>query len=91
MIFEWNPDKAANNLRKHDVAFHEAATVFNDPLSMTFPDPEHSTGEHRFITVGMSNQRRLLVVAHTDREEIIRLISARKTTRRERRFYEKES
>ncbi|APB34119.1 hypothetical protein GlitD10_1793 [Gloeomargarita lithophora Alchichica-D10] len=88
MEFEWNPDKAKLNLEKHDVSFHEAATVFNDPLSVTFPDPDHSIGENRYVIIGISRFSQLLVIAHTDRGEKVRIISARKTTRLERKFYE---
>ncbi|MBW4621140.1 MAG: BrnT family toxin [Cyanosarcina radialis HA8281-LM2] len=88
MEFEWNPDKAALNVEKHGVSFQEAATVFNDPLSVTFPDPDHSMGESRYVIIGISRLAELLVVAHTDREEKIRIISARKATRQEKRFYE---
>jgi uncharacterized protein len=86
--FEWDPRKATHNRRKHRVSFHEAATVFGDPLAVTYHDPDHSISEQRFITVGMSNARRLLIVAHADRGENIRIISARETTRRERIHYE---
>jgi uncharacterized DUF497 family protein len=86
--FEWDPKKAANNLRKRGISFKEAATVFGDPLSMTFEDPDHSIDERRFITIGESRQRELLIVAHTDRGVVVRIISARKATRRERQFYE---
>ncbi|MBW4647508.1 MAG: BrnT family toxin [Kastovskya adunca ATA6-11-RM4] len=89
--FEWNPDKAALNIEKHDISFQEAATVFNDPLSVTFPDPHHSIGESRYIIIGVSRFDQLLVVAHTDRVEKVRIISARKATRQERRFYEEGS
>jgi len=88
MEFEWNPDKAAQNIEKHGVSFQEAATVFNDPLSMTFPDPDHSLGESRYVIIGLSRFGQLLVVAHTDRAEKVRIISARKATRQERKFYE---
>ncbi|HBL13467.1 MAG TPA: hypothetical protein DD379_19130 [Cyanobacteria bacterium UBA11162] len=91
MEFEWNPDKAALNLEKHGVSFQEAATVFNDSLSMTFPDPDHSIGESRYVIIGLSRFGQLLVVAHTDREAKVRIISARKATRQERRFYEEGS
>lgn len=91
MEFEWNPDKAALNLEKHGVSFQEAATVFNDPLSMTFPDPDHSIGESRYVIIGLSRFGQLLVVAHTDRETKVRIISARKATRQERSFYEQGS
>lgn len=90
MDFEWDPRKAAQNLDKHKVSFHEAATVFGDPLSMTFSDPDHSVDENRYITFGLSLSGRLLVIAHTDRADRIRIISAREATRRERRFYEEE-
>lgn len=88
MEFEWNPDKAVLNLTKHSVSFQEAATVFNDSLSVTFPDPDHSIGENRYVIIGMSSFGQLLVVSHTDRENRIRIISARIATRQERRFYE---
>jgi uncharacterized DUF497 family protein len=88
MQFEWNPDKAALNLKKHGVSFDEAATVFNDSLSVTFPDSDHSYGEERYVIIGLSSVNRLLIVAHTDRADRVRLISAREATRFERRFYE---
>ncbi len=88
MIFTWDPDKAATNLKKHGVDFREAATVFDDPLSTTFPDSDHSTSEPRFLTIGMSAPGRLHVVAHTEEGQTIRIISARPVTRRERKFYE---
>jgi len=83
----WDTDKAAKNLRKHQVSFDEAATVFDDPMFITFVDEEHSSDEERYITIGLSNRGRLLVIAHTDREGQIRVISARKATRREGKFY----
>ena len=86
--FEWDPNKALENIQKHRVAFEEAATVFRDDLSITVPDPDHSTAEDRFITVGLSNLRRLLMIAHTERGDSIRIISARELTHRERRQYE---
>ena len=88
MEFEWDPRKDAANQRKHGVGFREAATVFGDPLAMTFPDTDHSISEGRFLTIGVSAGRRLLVVAHTGSDETIRIISARPVTPRERRFYE---
>jgi uncharacterized DUF497 family protein len=88
--FEWDPDKAKKNIEKHRVSFNEAATVFGDPLSMTFYDPDHSIDENRFITVGLSRFGKLLIVSHTDRDDRIRIISARETTRRERKFYEEQ-
>nr|WP_318728443.1 BrnT family toxin [Roseofilum sp. Guam] len=88
MEFEWNPDKAKLNYEKHQVSFPEAATVFNDPLSVTFPDPDHSVGESRYIIIGLSRWQQLLIVAHTERSDQVRIISARKVTRQEQRFYE---
>ena len=73
MRFKWDFKKASGNLKKHGVYFDEAATVFYDPLSATFDDPDHSRGEHRLITVGVSSQGRLLVVAHTEREALFAL------------------
>ena len=86
--FEWDPNKALENFRKHQVAFEEAATVFGDYLSVTVPDPDHSMEEERFITVGSSSGKRLLVIAHAERGGSIRIISARELTPRERRQYE---
>jgi len=88
--FEWDPGKAKKNIRKHQVSFNEAVMVFGDPLSMTFYDPDHSIDENRFITVGLSRLGKLLIVSHTDRDDRIRIISARKATRREREFYEEQ-
>ena len=88
MVFEWDPDKAAETLRVHGVSFEEAATVFFDPLSATGVDPDHSVGESRFITFGVSSDGRLLVVAHTEREDAVRIISARAATAAERKIYE---
>ena len=87
MQFEWDRAKAAANLRKHRVSFQEASTVLQDPLSTSFPDAA-SEGEQRFVTIGISALGHLLVVAHTERGDTIRLISARRATRRERGFYE---
>ena len=86
--FEWDPEKAAANLAKHDVAFEEASTVFGDPLSLTVPDPRHSQDETRFAILGMSALGRLLAVYHAERAARIRIISAREATRRERADYE---
>ena len=80
--------KARTNLAKHGVSFEEAATVLGDPLSLTIPDPEHSLTERRHITMGKAFNGKLLVVVHTDRDDNIRVISARRASRRERRFYE---
>lgn len=88
MEFEWDSQKADSNLKKHAVSFQEGASVLGDPLSITYPDPDHSLREHRFITVGMSRSGSVFMVAHTDRGDNIRIISARKATRKERRYYE---
>jgi len=89
--FEWDPQKAAANVRKHGVSFQEAATVFADLLSITAPDPDHSSAENRSIIVGMSNRGRLLIVAHMERGDRVRIISARELTRAERKAYEEET
>lgn len=91
MEFEWDINKADHNFKKHGVDFTEAATVFADPLSITYSDPDHSLDEDRFIIIGLSVRDRLLIVAHTDRVEITRIISAREVTKRERNLYESES
>jgi len=88
MNFEWDPQKAASNQRKHGVSFQEAASVLSDSLSITYHDPDHSIMERRFITVGMAQSGQVLMVAHTDRGDNIRIISARRTTRQERKYYE---
>jgi len=88
MQIEWDPAKAEKNIRKHGVSFEEAATVFYDPLTATGADPDHSEGEKRLITFGMSSSGRLLVVSHTARDDAIRIISARIATRPERHIYE---
>jgi uncharacterized DUF497 family protein len=86
--FEWDPRKAAANLAKHKVSFEEAATVFGDPLGGIVADPRHSSGEERFVLIGLTEVRRLLAVMYADRTGVIRIISARPATRRERRNYE---
>jgi len=91
MDFEWDPRKAALNLRKHGVSFLEAGTVFDDEMAITVPDPDHSKDEDRYITIGWSNCRRLLMVSHTDRGYKIRIISARELTRNERKGYEEKN
>ncbi|OGQ07131.1 MAG: hypothetical protein A2026_04895 [Deltaproteobacteria bacterium RBG_19FT_COMBO_46_12] len=88
MEFEWDSKKATENIQKHGVAFQEAATVFGDPLSITFGDPDHSLSEDRHITFGLSLQKRLIVVSHTERGERTRIISARLMDRKERKIYE---
>ena len=88
MEFEWNSKKADANKRKHGVTFQEAATIFSDPMALSFADPDHSFDEDRDITFGFSRLERLLVVSHTARGERTRIISARLTTRQERKIYE---
>jgi uncharacterized protein len=89
MLFEWNAAKAAANLRKHQVSFEEAKTVFYDEFAVQFFDDEHSSEEERFIMLGMSSNARLLVVCHCERSrgDVVRIISARRATRRETTFY----
>jgi uncharacterized DUF497 family protein len=87
MEFSWDPKKAAKNLKGHKVSFEEAATIFGDPLAITFNDPDHSVGEQRFLTFGLSSVGRLLIVSHTQRGAYTHLISARTATRRERKIY----
>jgi uncharacterized DUF497 family protein len=89
--FEWDPKKAKTNLKKHGVSFEEGVTVFYDPLSATFNDPDHSIDEHRYITIGLSSRNRLLVVAHAERGEILRIISARPATAYERKRHERQT
>jgi len=88
MQFEWDPPKAEINVKKHGVSFDEAATVFLDQLAVSGADPDHSLGESRYITFGISSLGRLLAVAHTHRTGAIRIISARRLTRSERKIYE---
>ncbi len=88
MNFEWEEAKAEANLEKHKVSFEEASTVFQDVLSLTGRDPDHSIGEHRLVTFGMSARNRALLVSHTERTGKIRIISARPATRAERKIYE---
>lgn len=88
MIYEWDPRKAKENLRKHGVSFEEAATVFLDLLALTFSDPDHSDEEDREITIGFTKKHRVVFVSHCQGEDRIRLISARRATRKERKQYE---
>ena len=88
MKFEWDSAKAAGNLSKHGVSFDEGATVFLDQLAVSGPDPDHSFEESRYITFGISSLGHLLAVSHTYRQGAIRLISARRVTRAERKLYE---
>jgi uncharacterized DUF497 family protein len=88
MEFEWDENKSDANHKKHGIFFHEAAAIFGDPLAITFPDPDHSIREHRFITFGYSRANRLLTVVHTERHGKTRIISARQATRHERNIHE---
>lgn len=88
MQFEWDEQKAASNLTKHRVSFEDAVTVFDDPLSDSVPDPDHSVEEQRFIIIGATESGKILVVAHTDDGQTVRIISAREATHGERQFYE---
>jgi uncharacterized DUF497 family protein len=88
MKFTWDARKEEENVRKHGVAFEEATTVFGDPLAGTIPDPEHSVGEPRFLTIGHSSNHRLVVVSHTEEGDNFRIISAREATTHERKTYE---
>jgi uncharacterized protein len=88
MNFDWDENKASSNLSKHGVSFEEAKTVFNDLLYVDFYDPDHSDNEERYLTIGESNQGRLLIISYTESRDLIRLISAREVTRSEREAYE---
>lgn len=89
MTYEWDPKKATSNLRKHGVSFREAVTAFSDPLAMTFDDPDHSSDERRFVTIGTSNKNRVVFLAHADRDDDrVRIISARVATKTERHAYQ---
>ena len=88
LLFEWDRTKAGANIKKHRVSFEEASSIFGDPMSTTIEDPQVSSGEYRFVTIGQSLLGQLLVVVHTGRDDRIRIISARKATRSEQRQYE---
>lgn len=90
MRFEWDPQKAERNLKRRRISFAEASTIFYDPLAKTIADPDHSVTENRELTIGQSHAGRLLIVSHTQRQDSIRIISARLPTRRERRQYEED-
>lgn len=89
LTYEWDKRKEAANIKNHGVSFHEASTVFLDPLSMSFYDPDHSDDEDRFITLGMATTGKMLFISHTDRGAVTRIISAREATRKECEGYEK--
>ena len=88
MEIVWNPAKASTNVSKHGVSFEEAAAIFGDPLAYTFRDPDHSIGESRFLTIGLSGRATVIIVSYSERGQVIRLISARRATRQERKIYE---
>ena len=87
--FEWDVDKARINLKKHDISFEEAVSIFNDPNSITIYDENHSDTEDRFVDIGISSEKRILVVVYMERQNIIRIISCRKGTKKEKAAYEK--
>ncbi len=91
LLFEWNPEKARSNEQKHGITFDEASSVFADTFSLTIHDPLHSRDEERFIIIGISGKNRILTVVHTEREGKLRLISARKATKKERFYYENDA
>jgi|SRR3970282_2745207 len=91
LLFEWDPGKARKNIIIHGVSFDEASTAFKDTLSLTIYDPLHSDEEDRFILIGNSCKNRLLVIVHTERGDKVRIISARKTTKKERIQYEENA
>jgi hypothetical protein len=91
LLFEWDTEKSQHNIKKHGISFNEASTVFADPLSLTIHDPLHSDNEDRFIILGASHNNKTLVVVHTELKENIRIISARKATKKERLYYENNS
>ena len=90
MKFEWDPKKAQSNLRKHKVSFEEGATALMDPMAATGDDPDHSISENRYVTFGVSERGRLLVMAHTEEDDTIRIISARVASKGERKVYEED-
>lgn len=90
MMFEWDNNKADNNIIKHGVSFLEAVTVFNDPLALTFDDPDHSISENRYLTLGISQTGKYIIISHTETDAKIRIISSRLMTRCERKIYEED-
>jgi len=91
LLFEWDPDKAKKNLKIHGITFDEASTAFEDTLSLTIYDPLHSESEDRFVLIGSSHKNRLLVVVHTEQGDRVRIISARKAKKNERKQYEENA
>lgn len=88
LTFEWDEEKAKENLKKHKVGFDEGKTIFNDPISITIHDPQHSIGEYRYVDIGRSSKGRILVVVYTERGSNIRIINCRKANKSERKIYE---
>ena len=88
MKFDWDNQKAANNIKKHKISFQEAASVLNDPLALTFDDPDHSIGEYRLLTFGTTRTGKLIIVSHTEINGLMRIISARLMEKHERKIYE---
>ncbi len=88
LLFEWDPKKAQSNEQKHGITFDEASSIFADTLSLTIHDPLHSENEERFIIIGVSSKKRILTVVHTERGDNLRIISARKATKKEKLYYE---
>ena len=85
---DWDAKKASSNVRKHGVSFPEAGTVFGDPMALTFDDPDHSIGERRFLTFGVTRTNKFLIVCHTEEAGVTRIISAREMNKQERKIYE---
>ena len=90
MKLDWDTKKAASNVRKHSVSFEEAGTVFGDPMALTFDDTDHSTGEMRFLTFGVTITNKFVIVSYTERQDVTRIISARKMSKQERDIYEND-
>lgn len=90
MKLDWDAKKAASNLRKHSVSFEEAGTVFGDPMALSFDDPDHLTGEMRFLTFGVTRTNKFVIVSYTERQGVTRIISARKMSKQERDIYEND-
>lgn len=88
MEYDWDFEKAKINLKKHDISFQEAASVFGDPLALTFNDPDHSIGEYRLLTFGMTKTGKWVIVSHTETQNTVRIISARTMNKQERKIYE---
>ena len=90
MKLDWDAKKAASNVQKHSVSFEEAGTVFGDPMALTFDDPDHSTGEMRFLTFGVTRTNKFVIVSYAERQDVTRIISPRKMSKQERDIYEND-